>query len=91
LTHKVHYRYCCHFAGLQFIPPTETAEGLHSPGRGDGRVFKITSFFLETELERKTANVVISEVDSLMYVALSKAEKHVPYGELVATTERIML
>jgi hypothetical protein len=36
-------------------------------------------------------NVVIPEVDALMYVALSKAAKHVPYGELVGTTECIML
>ena len=26
-----------------------------------------------------TGNVVISEVDALLYVVLSKAEKHVPY------------
>jgi len=36
-------------------------------------------------------HVVISEVDALMYVVLSKAEKHVPYGELVGITECIML
>jgi hypothetical protein len=38
-----------------------------------------------------TGSVVISEVDALMYVVLSKAEKHVPYGELVDTTECIAL
>ena len=32
-------------------------------------------------------NVVISEVDELMYVVLSTAEEHVPYGESVGTTE----
>jgi len=37
-----------------------------------------------------TANVVISEVDALMYVVLSKAERHLAYGELVGTRERIM-
>jgi hypothetical protein len=36
-------------------------------------------------------NVVISEVDCLMYVALRKTEKHVPYGELFGTTECIAL
>jgi len=36
-------------------------------------------------------NVVMSEVGSLMYVGLSKAEKHMPYGELVSTTECITL
>ena len=40
-------------------------------------------------MERTTGNVVISEVDDLMYVLLSKAEKHVSYGELVGTREDI--
>jgi hypothetical protein len=34
-----------------------------------------------------TGNVVTSEVDVLMYVVISRAEVHVPYGELVGTTE----
>ena len=38
-----------------------------------------------------TGNDVTSQVDFLMYVVLSKAEKHVPYGELISTTECIML
>jgi hypothetical protein len=38
-----------------------------------------------------TGNVVISEVDALMYVVLSNAEKLVRYGELVGTTECITL
>jgi len=38
-------------------------------------------------------NVVISDVDALMYVyvVLSKAEKHVPYGKLVGTRACITL
>ena len=36
-----------------------------------------------------TSNVVISEVDALMYVVLSEAEKHVFYMELVGTMECI--
>jgi len=36
-------------------------------------------------------NVVISKVDALMYVILSKAEKQMPYGESVSTIEYIML
>jgi len=36
-------------------------------------------------------NVIIFEVDALIYVVLSKAEKHVPYGEVVGTTECIVL
>ena len=34
---------------------------------------------------------VISEVRALAKVVLSKAEKHVPYGELLRTTEGITL
>ena len=37
------------------------------------------------------SNVVISYVDVVMYVVLSKAEQHVPYGKLVGTTECLML
>ena len=36
-------------------------------------------------------NVVISEVDALKYVVLSKVEKHVPCGKLVGTTRCITL
>jgi len=36
-------------------------------------------------------HVVISEVEAFMYVVLSKAEKQLPYGELVCTTECITL
>jgi hypothetical protein len=38
-----------------------------------------------------TGNVPISEVDAVMYVILSKAEKHVPCGKLVGTTECMTL
>jgi len=38
-------------------------------------------------LEYDIENVIISEVDAHTYVILSKAEKHVPYGELVGITE----
>jgi len=34
-----------------------------------------------------TGNVVISNVDLPMYVVVSRAEKQVPYGELVGTVE----
>ena len=36
-------------------------------------------------------NAVISEVDALNYVVLSKVEKHVPYGELFGNTKCITL
>jgi hypothetical protein len=35
--------------------------------------------------------VLISEVGTLMHVALSEVEKHVPYGELVGTRECLSL
>ena len=38
-----------------------------------------------------TGIIVISEVDALMCVILSKVENHVPYGELCGTTECITL
>jgi len=42
-------------------------------------------------LELMNGNVVISEVVALMYVVLSTAEKHVPFGELVGNTECMTL
>jgi len=36
-------------------------------------------------------NVVVSDVNALMHVVPSKAEKHVPCDELVGTTECITL
>jgi hypothetical protein len=38
-----------------------------------------------------TANAIISEVDVLSYAILSVEEKHVSHGELVGTTECMML
>jgi hypothetical protein len=38
-------------------------------------------------LERMIGNVIIAEVDALICFALSKAENHAPYGQLVGTTE----
>jgi hypothetical protein len=42
-------------------------------------------------LEPVTDNVVICDVDALVYVVLSKAEKHMSYGEVVGTRECITL
>ena len=36
-------------------------------------------------------SVAVSEVDALIYVVLNKAEKNVPYGDLVGPTECITL
>jgi hypothetical protein len=38
-----------------------------------------------------TGNVFLSEVGGVMFAVLSKAEKHVPYGELVGTAECVTL
>jgi hypothetical protein len=37
-------------------------------------------------LERMTGSVVLSEVYAVIYVVLSKAEKHLFYGDFVGTT-----
>jgi hypothetical protein len=36
-------------------------------------------------------NDVIYDVGALTYVILRMAEKHVPYGDLIGTTEHLML
>jgi hypothetical protein len=41
--------------------------------------------------EMMSGNVIITDLDVLMYVILSKVEKHVPYRESVVTTECMML
>jgi hypothetical protein len=38
-----------------------------------------------------TGTVPISEADAIMYLILSKAEKHIPCGILVGTTECMTL
>jgi hypothetical protein len=38
-----------------------------------------------------TGTVVISEVDAVMYVVVSKVENHMRFEEIVGTTECIML
>jgi hypothetical protein len=49
-----------------------------------GRILNI-AIFKKLLLERTMGNVATTEVDVLVYVVLSRAEKHVPYGELVVT------
>jgi hypothetical protein len=38
-----------------------------------------------------TGYVIVSKVDALTYVMLSKTERHMPYGELIGTAECITL
>ena len=44
--HKLYYRKCCHFPGLETIQLPERVEGLSSQGRGDGRNL-LTIYLLE--------------------------------------------
>jgi hypothetical protein len=51
----------------------------------------MSSFFFPFSICLVILTVVISEIGSLTCVVISKEEKHVPYGELVSTTECITL
>jgi hypothetical protein len=57
----------------------------------DEKSVEFITYFIywKTILEMMTGNVVISEVDAFACVVLSKAERHLFYGELVGTRERI--
>ena len=86
LIHKVNYRYSCYFAGLELMQLPLSVKGLPSQGRGDCRILKIV-YSSENYIGRMIGNVVISGVEAILYVVQSKAEKQVPYGELLGTTE----
>lgn len=90
LTHKLNCCNYCHFPSLDFMQLPGRIEGLPSQGRGDGGFLKIVYFFWIIMLEAMPGNV-ISEVDALMCVVLSRSEKHVQNGELVGTLECIIL
>jgi hypothetical protein len=64
-------------------------KGLVSQGRGEGLILKIVCLLIRKThiLEWMAGNDVTSQVDAVIYVVLSKAEKHVPCGKLVGTTE----
>jgi len=62
----------------------ERVQGLPSRCGGDGIILEL-AFFLENYVAKVNGNVVIPDVDALMYVVLSKAEKHAPYGKPVGT------
>jgi hypothetical protein len=59
--------------------------GLSSQGQADGSFSEWPSSS-KIMLERVTGDVVISEVDAVTYVVLSKAAKHMPYGQSVGIT-----
>ena len=54
-------------------------------------VKEYTAWKISRILETMSDNVVISKVDAHGNVVISKEEKHVPYGELVVSTEFVML
>jgi len=73
--HEVNYRCYCHCQGLEFI--------LLFEGLLKEEIVEFSICLLLGKLYGKTmaGNVVISEVDALPHVVVSRVEKHVPYGE----------
>jgi hypothetical protein len=82
--------YYCHFSALKFVQQPEREESLFAQGQGAGLILKIHSL-LEKTLQQLNDNVVTPKVDVLVYDVLNKAEKHMPYGELVGTTKCVTL
>jgi hypothetical protein len=64
---------------------TRECRVIASPARGELNSHIAASW--KSVFEPITGYDVISDVDSVMYVVLSKAEKHGPYRELVGTIE----
>jgi hypothetical protein len=67
-----------------------SAQSLPSRCGGEGIILEL-AFVLENYIGMLHGNVVISDVDTLMYVVISKAEKHAHYGKLVSTRACITL
>jgi hypothetical protein len=68
-----------------------SVEGLPSQGQRGGKILKI-AYFLESNVGTNDWECRIrGTVRAVMYVALSKEEKHTPYGELVGTRVCITL
>jgi hypothetical protein len=80
--HKTNKCYYFHSPGLEFVQLLKDLDGLLFK---DKEMVKFSEwhFSWKHKLERMAGNVVIYDVDAVLYVVLSKAEKHVPYGELV--------
>jgi hypothetical protein len=68
----------------------EWAEVLPSQRRGVVKLSKWSGSW-KIIFELMIGNDVIYEVAAFMHVVLSKAEKHVPYEELIGTTEYLTL
>jgi len=57
---------------------------------GEGLALTI-AYLLKNHFRTMIGNDSIREVDALMYVVLSRVEKHVIYGEFVGTAECVTL
>jgi hypothetical protein len=68
----------------------ESVQGLPSRCGEDDIILEL-AYFLENYIRTVNGNVIISYMDALMYVVLSKTEKHAPYGKLVGTRACITL
>jgi hypothetical protein len=79
-------RYCRNFQTLQFIPLSENAEDLSSQGRKGGWILKIAELS-EDYIGNDDWQFVIYVEEALTCVVLSKAEKHLPYGEPLGIAE----
>jgi len=68
----------------------ENVQGLPTRCGVDGIILEL-AYFLENYTGTVNFNVIISDVDAHMYVVLSKAEKHAPYGKMVGIRACITL
>ena len=87
---RANCRYYCYFPGLNLCGYLKAQKACLLK---DDKVseFSKASTSWKTAQEQMTGNVVTPEVDCLQYVVLSNAEKHVPYGQIVGTTECMTL
>jgi hypothetical protein len=84
---KMNYRYYCHFFGVGIYTAIWTSTGSSFLNEEQLSEFSQYPTAWKIILKSTTGNVVITEVDVLMYVVLSMAEKHVTYEELIGTTK----
>jgi hypothetical protein len=88
--HKVNYCYYCHFQTWNLCSYLRELDGLPSQGKKMvGLSEKPT--FCNIILEPVTSRIVISDVDVLMYVVLTRQINTYLMGESAGTTECMML
>jgi hypothetical protein len=84
------YQYYSHFQAWNYIPTRNSQQACLLKEK-DMVEFSYYTPSWKITFKQMTSNVVISCVDALIYVVLSKVEKHLPYTELVGITECITL